>query len=215
MANSNYFACYDFETGGINPETCEPLSLGAVIIHPKKLAIVEGAEFYSLIQPENPDNINPEALEKNKLKMDELMEAPKLETVWNSFLSFLKQYKTGKNSWGNPIPAGYNILGYDNIIITRLAKRFGNVDKDGRADVFHPRDSFDALTHIFAHLESDENIRSYSFDNMREFLGMKSIGQAHNALVDSKDAARLIIRLLNYYRRLNSKEKFKGAFLND
>ena len=50
MANNNYFCCYDFETGDINPETCEVLSLGAVIIHPKKLEIVEGGEFYSLIK---------------------------------------------------------------------------------------------------------------------------------------------------------------------
>jgi len=213
MASSCYICCYDFETSGINPEICQPLSLGAVIIHPKKLEIVEGGEFYSLIKPENIEDISKEALDVNKLDLEELKLAPDIKTVWNNFTVFLKQYQTGKNSWSKPIRAGYNIWAYDEVIINRLAKRFGTVDKEGRADVFHPRDSFDALTHIFAHLESSD-IRSYSFDNIRTYMGMKSEGQTHNALTDAKDAARLIIRLLNFYRKMNSAEKFKGAFVN-
>lgn len=213
MANNNTLISYDFETDGINPEICQPLSLGAVAIHPKKLEIIEGSEFYSLIKPEEPDKVNLEALKINKLDMDELMQAPSLSAVWNNFTSYIKQYKSGSNIWGLPIQAGYNVVSYDKVIIDRLARKFGTVDKEGRPQVFHPRDCFDAIHHVFAHLESSE-IRSYSFDNMRDFLGMKSTGQAHNALSDSQDAAKLIIRLLNYYRKLNSAEKFKGAFVN-
>lgn len=212
MAN-NTLVSFDFETSGINPETCQPLSLGAVAIHPKKLEIIEGSEFYSLIKPEEPDKVPQEALNVNKLNMEELMKAPSLGVVWNNFVNYLKQYRSGKNVWGNPIRAGFNIVSYDDVIIGRLARRFGNVDKDGRPDIFHPRDCFDAIHHLFAHLENSD-IRSYSFDNMREFLGMKSTGQAHNALSDSEDAAKLIIRLLNYYRKLNSVEKFRGSFIN-
>jgi DNA polymerase III epsilon subunit-like protein len=214
MANQNYICIFDTETGSVNPETCEVLSLGAVIVHPRKLEIVEGGEFYSVIKPEDRANVSPDALAVNKLTWEELDTAPKLETVWKNFMTFLKQYKTGKNAWGSPVAGGFNIMNFDIPIINRLAKKFGNVDKDGRPDVFHPRDSFDAMLHMFAWLESAEDIRSYSFDNMRTFLGMKAEGVAHNALSDSKDAAKLIIRLLNYYRRLDGKTKFKDSFLN-
>lgn len=215
MANENYLAVYDYETDGINPEVCQPLSLGVVLIHPKKLELVEGGEFYSLIKPEFPEKVSPEALKVNKLKMEDLMAAPELKTVWNNFVLFLKQYKKGKNAWGNPIACGWNIANYDNIITTRLAKRFGSVDKEDRPDVFHPRDMFDAMLHMFHWFENREDIRSYSFDNMRQFLGLVSDGEAHNALTDSKDAARVIIRLMKMYRRQEPNIEFAGAFAND
>ena len=211
MANNNYYAVYDTETSSVNPEICQVLSIGIVMVHPKKLEIVEGGEFYSLIQPEDVSTIEPEALKVNKLNLDDLAKAPKLETVWKNFLAFMKQYKTSNNSWGLPISAGYNIINYDNIIMSRLAKRFGTVTKDGRPDIFHPRDTFDCMCHMFHWLECRDDIKSYSFDNIRKLFGIKQ-DNAHNALSDAKDAAKLMIRLLKFYRTYSPKMKFDGCF---
>lgn len=215
MANNNYYAVYDFETSGIDPEICQPLSLGVVIVHPKKLEIV--SEFYSLIKFENLEELQSEkgkeALEKNKLKIEDLEVAPSLQNVWKNFVSFIKQYKMGSNSWGNPIAGGYNIVNYDNVIINRLAKRFNTLNKEGKPDIFHPRDSFDCMLHMFSWLENKDEIRSYSFDNMRKFLGITQ-ANAHNSLEDSRDAAKLMIRLIKMYRNNEPKMRFAGAFAN-
>jgi DNA polymerase III epsilon subunit-like protein len=78
MANGNYLAIFDFETGGVNPESCEVLSLGAVIVHPRKLEIVEGGEFYSVIKPEDRANVSPDALahHKESIKLANIMYYP-------------------------------------------------------------------------------------------------------------------------------------------
>lgn len=218
MANKNFISVYDFETLSVNPETCEVVSLGAVIIHHKKLEVVEGAEFYSLIRPEDLNSLETEegkkALSINKLDPEELRNAPSLETVWKNFVSFLDQYKTGKNAWGAPVAAGWNIKNFDNVIVNRLCKRFKNVDTDGRANIFHPRDSMDMIDDMFRWFEGQYDVHSYSFDNMRAYFGLEADGQAHHALTDCKDAAKFICRFMKFYRGQFAKMNFKGAFDN-
>ena len=47
--NLHKIAVIDFETTGINPDTCEPTQLAAVMVDPRKLEIIEGSEFNTLI----------------------------------------------------------------------------------------------------------------------------------------------------------------------
>ena len=206
--NNNYYVFWDTETSSIDPNVAQILSLGAVAVDPRRLEIIEDSEFYTLVKPEDEATIEPKALEVNKLKLEDLRQAPTIETAWKSFVSYLDKYKKGKNKWGRPIAGGYNIVGYDLIIAERLNNKFG------LKDLFHPRDKLDVMQDMFRWTESNAEITSLSFDNMRQWLGMsqESKDNAHNALSDAKDAAYLGIRLLNLYR--NVKVRFANAFAN-
>ena len=46
-----YICVYDFECDGNKPETCEPVQLASVMIHPHSLEIVDGSEFCSWMRP--------------------------------------------------------------------------------------------------------------------------------------------------------------------
>jgi DNA polymerase III epsilon subunit-like protein len=57
------------------------------------------------------------------------------------------------------------------------------------------------------------DIKSYSLDNVRDFLGIDKEG-AHDAVKDVIDSANILIRFLRLHRNLSSKIKFKGSFTN-
>ncbi len=86
--------------------------------------------FCSLIKPifdadecakYNLDPITDEALEKNKIKREDLETAPSLKLVWSQFCDFVNQYNYRKTKWTAPVRAGYNIVRFDDIIIDRIA----------------------------------------------------------------------------------------------
>lgn len=211
MPNSNYYLSFDFETSSVNPHTTQILSVGAVVVHPKKLEIVPGSEFYSKVRPEDPSRVEAKALEVNRLTMEELMEAPPIEAVWPRFASYIKSYNNGKTIFTAPIPMGYNIVSFDLVILDRMARRFKNVDGEGTPNLFHFRDKMDLITDMFRWTEYRSDIKSLSFDNMRKWLGMSG-GNAHNALQDSIDAANLGIRILKLHRHLSPSVQFENAF---
>lgn len=90
---------------------------------------------------------------------------------------------------------------------------FGPWNKENDClDLFHPRDSIDLMHDCFKFVyENDPNVKSISFDNMRQYFGLESKG-AHNAIVDVEQGAAVLIRFIKYFRKHNVTAKFKGSF---
>jgi DNA polymerase III epsilon subunit-like protein len=119
----------DFETTSVNPYTCQPTQLAAVVIHGRKLEIQNDSIFSSYIQPIfdekeckklGLDPITDEVLEKTHINIDDLKRAPSIKTVWSEFVQYVNKYNYKKSKWGAPIKAGMNIDKYDSIIIDRI-----------------------------------------------------------------------------------------------
>ena len=138
------------------------------------------------------------------------------EIAWNSFVEYLEKYHCGnrkkKNLFSAPIAAGYNINRFDMKIINRLSEKYKNIEtKEKKSNLFYPRDVLDIMNLVFYWFENISEIKSYSLDNVRDYLGISKDG-AHDALKDVKDCAEILIRFIRLHRSLGSKIKFKGSF---
>lgn len=209
----NYAISIDLETGSADAYSTQICSIGAVAIDMSKLEIVHGSEFYSLVKPEDESGIQAEALAVNKLTLEELLTAPSEKMVWGNFVDYVKKYRSSNTHWGAPIFTGYNIINFDLVILDRVAKKYKNVDKDGRQNIWHRRDQIDMIHQVYSWLGYTQQVNSISFDNVRDFLGMQA-DQAHNALSDAKDAAKIFMRFFKLYKELALRIPFKGAFAN-
>jgi len=204
MLLKNNLCFWDTETSSIDPKTTQILSIGAVIVDPKKLEIIPDSEFYSMVKPEDVARIEAKALEINKLELSILDKQPTIDIVWKNFAKYTEKYRKEKGVWGGPVSCGYNISKFDEVIANRMNERFGI------NNMFHPTHQLDVMLDILR-WRHQEDIKSISFDNMRKYMGMISAG-AHNSLQDSKDAAALGIKFLKLYRSI--KIRFQDAFSN-
>jgi len=120
-------AVIDFETASLDPGRNQPVSIGAIIIDPRKLTICEQGSFYSLINiiPDeevdkyNLDKLDQKSLDINKLKLEDIQKAPPLRKVWGEFSDWIKFHTTKKDEWSAPIFCGHNIA-YDMEILRRI-----------------------------------------------------------------------------------------------
>ena len=147
--------------------------------------------------------------------------APEQKDVWTSFTSWLGKYHTRQDRQGiftAPIAAGYNILNFDMPIINRLCTKYGDIQADGAAKIFFPRDKIDLMNIAFWWFEGQGEPANYTMDTLRDYFGM-SKENAHDALQDVKDEGYLLCRLLKTQRWLTTtlleqnklKKAFKGA----
>jgi DNA polymerase III epsilon subunit-like protein len=228
--NYNKICVFDFETDGSDPRICSPVQIAAIILDPISLEIIDGSEFNI--------NFKPEVLEKNKnykyetdildfhskvkgCSQDEILSTwhkyPEQEQSWKMFVNYLDKYhcrSSKKSQFSAPIAAGYNINRFDLHIIERLSQKYGNVNKEKRTDLFYPRDVIDGMNLIFYWFENNNDLKSYTLDNLRDYFGINKQG-AHDALKDVKDTAEIIIRFLKLHRKLSQKIKFKQAFASN
>lgn len=212
---------FDFETGGRDPNTCQPTQIAAIAIDGRTLKL-KGA-FNSEIWAETDDDkalkkgLAP--LEEGALKVtgktrEQIAKAPKLKPVWNKFCVFVNKYNWKGTSFFAPIPAGYNILGYDMIIIDRLCKEFGPWDEDRqRQKLFHQINKIDMMDNYYMWTEGDPSIKARSMDSIRERMGMDT-ENAHDALQDVKDTANLMIKFMKTHRAVYRNLKLEKAFAN-
>jgi DNA polymerase III epsilon subunit-like protein len=131
-------------------------------------------------------------------------------------VNYLEKYhsrSSKKSQFSAPIAAGYNINRFDLHIIERLSNKYGNVNKEQRTDLFYPRDIVDAMNLVFYWFEHNNDLKNYTLDSLRDYLGISKDG-AHDALKDVKDTAEIIIRFLKLHRTLGQKVKFKNSFTN-
>lgn len=210
--NFNNICVFDFETGGVNPEKCEVLSLAACVLDGRTLKAFDDGFFYSLIKPHKEENVEEGALRVNKLTLEELRVAPSLSTVWPNFVSFVNRFNPTPGKWFKaPIPCGFNIRNFDIPIIERLCTLFGNVDKNGEQNIFARQAMLDVRDMLWWWFENNKDLTKMTLDAIREYVGIDG-SQAHNAEVDVKHTANLAVRFLKFHRNIASKTSFAGAF---
>jgi len=218
MANRDYII-FDFETGSRNPHRTQPTQIAAIALDGRSLTMK--GQFNSEIKPifdedkaraAGFDPIEDEALKITKKTREQLELAPSLKSVWTKFTKFVDQYNWKGDAFYNPIPVGFNILGFDMHIINRLCKEFGPWDKEREQQKLFSRVyKIDIMDSIFAWTESDPSVRSISMDSLRERMGL-SFDNAHDALQDVKDEANIFIKLMKTHRAVYQNMNFDKAF---
>jgi DNA polymerase III epsilon subunit-like protein len=220
MANRDIIV-FDFETGSRNPHKTQPTQIAALALDGRNLK-VKGT-FNSEIRPilndekaikEGFDPVEDEALKITGKTRAELAKAPHLKTVWKKFVSFVNKYNWKGTQYFAPIPAGFNIIGFDMIIINRLCKQFGQYDeKTSRQKLFHMIYKIDVMDNVFMWTEADPDVKSISMDSLRERMGL-SKENAHDALQDVKDTANIMIKFMKTHRAVYQNLKIEQAFAN-
>jgi len=227
MINYNKICVFDFETDGSDPSNCSPVQIAAVIIDPIQLEIIKDSEFNINFKPEcldqnenfeyQTDILDFHAKVKGTSKDKVLAEwrgYPKQEHSWTLFTSYLDKYhsrSSKKSQFSAPIAAGYNINRFDLHIIDRLSRKYGNLNKEQRTNLFYPRDVIDGMNLIFYWFENNGDLKSYTLDSVRDYFGISKDG-AHDAIKDVKDTAEIIIRFMKLHRNLSNKIQFRGSF---
>jgi DNA polymerase III epsilon subunit-like protein len=206
MANRD-FIVFDWETGSRNPHKTQPTQIAALALDGRNLSLK--GTFNSDICPILDDDkaiaagldpIEDEALKITHKTREALEKAPPLKSVWAKFTAFVNQYNWKNDPFFSPIPVGYNIIGFDMIIINRLCEQFGPWDnKREQQKLFSKVYKVDVMDNMFLWTESDPTIKSISMDSMREKMGL-SKDNAHDALQDVKDTANIFIKLLKTHR---------------
>lgn len=233
--NNNYICVFDFETGGINvkrgPDNkeAEPLQIGALILDPRRLTIVD--EYESLMAPLRPDLVNPVALEVNHLTLDQVKAARHPRIVWKEFVRWVKQYQKKASPWDYPIAAGYNIRTFDSHIVQNLCVDYGpasdNKDTgEKEQDVFHRLYSIDLMDYVWLLMENSNCLTPFTEKQTKHDIKLTTIAKwmgiafndAHTALGDVRVTAAIIARLLRLNRSLlgdgidSGRTKFHNAF---
>ena len=218
MANRDYII-FDFETGSRNPHKTQPTQIAAIALDGRnfKLKGTFNSEIKPIIDEEEAiaaglDPLQEEALKITGKNREALAEAPSLKSVWSKFTKFVLQYNWKGDSFFNPIPVGFNIIGFDMIIINRLCKEFGPWDKEREQQkLFSKIYKIDIMDNIFAWTESDPSVKSISMDALRDRMGL-SKENAHDALQDVKDSANIFIKLMKTHRAVYQNMNFDKAF---
>jgi DNA polymerase III epsilon subunit-like protein len=220
MANRDYII-FDFETGSRNPHRTQPTQIAALALDGRTLNVK--GQFNSEIKPifddaeaiaAGLDPIEDEALKITKKTREKLAEAPSIKSVWSKFTKFVDQYNWKGDAFFNPIPVGFNIIGFDMIIVNRLCREFGPWDKEREHQkLFSKVYKIDIMDTVFAWTESDPSVRSISMDSLRQRMGL-STEKAHDALQDVKDEANIFIKFMKTYRAVYQNIQFEQAFAN-
>ena len=215
--NYNSICCYDYETGSANPHTCSIVQIAAEMIHSRQLRVVD--KFSSYVRPDwDSEGITEDSLKfhaKNKgitvqAFKDKLNEFPPIEVVWPQFTAWVDKanYAKGhKNTFCAPISAGYNIIGFDNIITSRHCYEFGPTEKDkfrgeNRPRLFSGVYSIDLLHHLWFWFENQKEPKNLKLTTMLEHMGVPEdiIAQAHEAAFDVEWCTKILIRLMKTQR---------------
>jgi len=224
MKNHRYICVFDLETDGTDTDSCSPVQIAAVILHPRNLDILD--KFESDIQPallredkyfeNHRENIEWHA-KNNKVTTAEILErwfkAPDIKTVLQNFCDFNFKWHTRQTNHGSftaPIPAGYNIVNFDLPIMLRLARQYGYADTKLRSKLFSSVNKFDLYDMIFVWFENLAEPEKLNAETIYPFLGLKTEG-IHDAMRDVEMTAKVLSRFLLFHRRIApTSEKFRG-----
>tara|TARA_R110002020_G_scaffold103752_23_gene243250 strand:- start:28346 stop:29023 length:678 start_codon:yes stop_codon:yes gene_type:complete len=218
MANRDIIV-FDFETGSRNPHKTQPTQIAALALDGRSLRPkgTFNSEIRPILNDEKAiaagfDPVEDEALKVTGKTRAELARAPHLKTVWKKFISFVDKYNWKGTQWFAPIPAGFNIVGFDMIIINRLCKEFGPYDeKSERQKLFNLIFKIDVMDNVFMWTEADPEVKSISMDSLRDRMGL-SKENAHDALQDVKDTANIMIKFMKTHRAVYRNMKIEQAF---
>lgn len=210
---------FDFETGGRNPHRCQPTQIAAIALDGRNFKLK--GEFNSMMRPIIDDDeaiaAGVDPLEEGALKVtgqtrSKLARAPLPKGVWKKFCTFVNKYNWKGSPYFAPIPAGFNIIGYDMHIVNRLCKEYGPWDDKRQSQkLFHQIYKIDVMDDVWLWTEGDPDVKSISMDSLRERMGLPS-ENAHDALQDVKDTANIFIKLQKSRRAVYRNMKFEKAF---
>jgi len=210
---------FDFETGGRNPMRCQPTQIAAIALDGRNFRLK--GEFNSMMRPIIDDDkaiaAGVDPIEEGALKVTgqtraQLAKAPLPKGVWKKFCTFVNKYNWKGTPYFAPIPAGFNILGYDMKIVDRLCKEYGPYDDKRQSQkLFHQIYKIDVMDDVWLWTEGDPSVKSISMDSLRERMGLSS-ENAHDALQDVKDTANIFIKLQKSRRAVYRNMKFEKAF---
>jgi DNA polymerase III epsilon subunit-like protein len=210
---------FDFETGSRNPRKTQPTQLAALALDGRsfKLKGSFNSEMKPILDDEKAIELGFDPIEDGALKItnktrEELAKAPDPKVVWKKFVKFVEKYNWKGTQWFAPIPAGFNIIGFDMIIIDRMCKAFGPWDADAQKQkLFHKIFKIDMMDNIFMWTEADPSVKSISMDSLRDRMGL-SKDNAHDALQDVKDTANIMIKFMKTHRAVYRNLKIDKAF---
>jgi len=210
---------FDFETGGRNPLRCQPTQIAAIALDGRNFRLK--GEFNSMMRPILDDDkalkAGVDPVEEGALKVtgqtrSQLARAPLPKGVWKKFCTFVNKYNWKGTPYFAPIPAGFNIIGYDMHIVNRLCKEYGPWDDKRQSQkLFHQIYKIDVMDDVWLWTEGDPAVKSISMDSLRERMGLPS-ENAHDALQDVKDTANIFIKLQKSRRAVYRNMKFEKAF---
>lgn len=224
--NHKWIIVYDFETDDSDPKLANPTELAAVAVHPRTLEIQEKDIFKVNIQPQELID-DPEAYAVAKAKTINFhaktrnCTAKDILDTWNKgvsesvamkcFLQYCKKYHVEKNVsiglfYPEPVYSGYNVDKFDDIILNRV------LDRHGMKYPFAKTGNMDLYTLICFMFENLSEPDKLGMDSLKEFLGLKSYGQAHEASSDVMDTAKILVRFMEFLRKQSKVSKFKGKF---
>ena len=201
------YIVFDFETGSRNPRKTQPTQIAALALDGRnfKLKGTFNSEIRPILDDEKAiemgfDPLEDEALRITGKNREDLAKAPMPKTVWKKFCNFVNQYNWKGTQFFAPIPAGFNIIGFDMIIIDRLCKAYGPYDKERQQQkLFNKIYKVDMMDNMFMWTEGDPAVKSISMDSLRDRMGL-SKENAHDALQDVKDTANIMIKFMKTHR---------------
>lgn len=217
--NENVLLVFDFETAGalshgphgLDAGKVHPIQIACVALHPRKLTVIPGSEFESMMRPPAGAKLNPKALEVNKKTPEQVWAAPETPVVWERFAAHVRKFNPkGASPFSAPIPCGKNIRNFDLPIVQWLCEQHGPTDKAGRQSLFHNRIQLDLEDFLWTWFENSEDLANYAMDTVRPFFGLSN-ENSHDALVDVKQTALLVRLFLQLHRNLHPKVQFRKA----
>ena len=223
--NHRWIIVYDLETDGPDPTVANPVEIAAVPVNPRTLEIKMDDTFEVTVKPPGIDKdeyfttgvqktIDWHASTRGCSSEDIVSTWKKgksQKVAMKNFCSYLQKYHIEKDPmrriyFTEPAYSGYNVDGFDDIIIRNMCDKH-KLDypfaKMGNMDLLH------YITYWFENMPEPEN---YKMDTLKEFFGLQSHGQAHSAISDVVDTAKILVRFLKFARRQVSVDKFKGSF---
>ena len=207
--NNKYFACFDFETTGLDPQKNEITQIACEIINPTRLEIID--RFSSMVGILDEKNVSQAALDVTGFTIEQLKAGPHPKAVWKEFVDFVNQYNSGNSIWTAATPVGFNIS-FDLGFARKYAKLYGGWDKNkNQFSMFHYT-PIDVLGLAFSWFEFDKSIKNMKLTTLMEYFGVPQ-DKAHSATYDVAVTSEIFIRFLKLHRKLRSDHgvRFKGC----
>lgn len=208
MNLNRYLIVFDYETTGLDVNTCDIVQIGAVPIDLSNIKILEDQSFNVIVKPDgfgaeyiaaNQEVFDWHAKKRN-MSLDEVAEfygaGIKEKYAWERFVKFCSRYNMDGSMEGTAIPSGQNITGFDLPISRRLAKKYKTKYP---FDEYYKIDLRDVSKLWF--MFSSQPPTSFGLDTLREYFGIELEG-AHDALNDCLATCKILRSFLNLHKSI-------------
>lgn len=207
MNLSRYIVVFDYETTGVDVETCDIIQIGAVTIDLRTLNILDDS-FNITVKPDGfgesyfQSNIQTFSWhsEKRGIPLPDLYQTInngiREKYAMESFIKYCDKYRMEGGMEGSVVPAGQNITGFDLPITKRITTKhkfkypFDDYYKLDLRDITN-------LWFMFSTMPPP----SRSLDTLREYFELPTEG-AHDAYNDSITCAKIIQVFLKLHKTI-------------